>query len=103
MNAESSGARLTSLLSRLVSTKGEDIMLTSSSDQLGAYQRLRQTVPARLWRWQVISGWKWRHGKEHINALELRALEATIRWRVEHQQEMQVRPSHRFYGGSSCC
>ena len=74
--------KLVSLLSRLVSVKGEDILLNFGSDQIGSYQRLRQTVPARLWRWRVISGWQWTKGKEHINALELRALEATLRWRI---------------------
>ena len=75
--------RLEQLLSRLVSAKGEDILLSSTSDQVGAYQRLRQTVPAKLWRWKIIAGWKWKLGREHINCLELRALEATLRWRIE--------------------
>lgn len=75
--------RLEDLLARLVSAKGEDILLTSSSDQVNRFQRLRQTVPARLWKWKIISGWRWSHGQEHINVLEMRALEATIRWRVE--------------------
>ena len=94
MDLPSHGARLARLLSRLVSTKGEDIMIQSSSDQIASYQRLRQTVPSRLWRWKVISGWKWKHGKEHINALELRALEAAIRWRIEHQGELHCKFLH---------
>eukprot|EP00435_Cladocopium_sp_Y103_P024846 s916_g6.t1 len=86
--------QLETLLSRLVSTKGEDILLNSSTDQLHSFQRLRQTVPARLWRWKIISGWRWAHGREHINALELRALEATIRWRVERRGDFQCRFVH---------
>ena len=64
---------LEKLLSRLVSTKGKDFILSSSSDQVSSFQRLRQTVPARLWRWRIIAGWKWKLGKEHINSLELRS------------------------------
>lgn len=75
--------RLEKLLSRLVSSKGEDILLNSGTDQVHSFQRLRQTVPSRLWKWKIISGWKWTLGKEHINCLELRALETAIRWRVE--------------------
>eukprot|EP00435_Cladocopium_sp_Y103_P013721 s1034_g3.t1 len=85
---------LEKLLSRLVSAKGEDILLSSSSDQIHNFQRLRQTVPARLWKWKIISGWRWSHGKEHINALELRALEATIRWRVERLGDLHCRCEH---------
>ena len=86
--------RLERLLSRLVSAKGEDILISSGTDQIGSYQRLRQTVPARLWRWRIIAGWQWKHGREHINALELRALEASIRWRVEHLQQLSCKCLH---------
>ena len=86
--------RLEKLLGRLVSAKGEDILLNSSTDQVQRFQRLRQTVPARLWTWKVISGWKWTHGKEHINALEMRALEATVRWRVERLEDFQCKFVH---------
>ena len=86
--------RLEQLLSRLVSAKGEDILLNSGTEQVGSFQRLRQTVPSRLWKWKIISGWKWKHGKEHINALEMRALEATIKWRVEKLGELRCKFVH---------
>ena len=86
--------QLENLLSRLVSAKGEDILISSSTDQVNAYQRLRQTVPARLWKWKVISGWKWRRGKEHINCLEMRALEATLRWRIERLGDHRCKIVH---------
>eukprot|EP00438_Fugacium_kawagutii_P035567 Skav229231 [mRNA] locus=scaffold864:277248:282087:- [translate_table: standard] len=86
--------RLASLLSKLVSAKGEDLLLNSSSDQVASFQRLRQTVPARLWKWRIIAGWKWRHSGEHINSLELRAVLASIRWRVEHRQEIGCKFIH---------
>ena len=94
MSGEHHPVQLVELLSRLVSAKGEDILLNSSSDQIHGFQRLRQTVPAKLWRWQVISGWKWKLSREHINVLELRALEASIRWRVERLREMNCKFIH---------
>ena len=86
--------RLEQLLSRLVSAKGEDILLSSTSDQVGAYQRLRQMAPAKLWRWKIIAGWKWKLGREHINCLELRALEATLRWRIEKLGDFHCKVLH---------
>lgn len=64
--------------------KGEDILLSTPSTQLVKFHRLRASVPGKLWRWQVVTGWKWRHGKEHINSLELRAILNAVRWRIEH-------------------
>eukprot|EP00438_Fugacium_kawagutii_P017572 Skav222235 [mRNA] locus=scaffold3059:49406:52188:- [translate_table: standard] len=86
--------KLASLLSRLVSSKGEDLLLNSSTDQVASFQRLRQTVPSRLWHWRTISGWKWRHTNEHINSLELRAVLASVRWRVEHRHELHCKFVH---------
>ena len=81
-------------LSNLVSIKGEDIMLTSSTTQQAKFHRLRATVPAKCWRWKIVSGWQWTQGHEHINALELRAILTTIRWRLEHQHHVQTRLLH---------
>eukprot|EP00438_Fugacium_kawagutii_P022473 Skav232359 [mRNA] locus=scaffold2646:533467:535827:+ [translate_table: standard] len=79
--------RLATRLCGLLSIKGEDIMINSASSQQVKFHRLRASVPARLWRWKVISGWAWRGSTEHINALELRAVLTTMRWRVEHQKQ----------------
>ena len=81
-------------LCNLVSIKGEDIMLTSTTTQQAKFHRLRATVPSRCWRWKVISGWQWTQGKEHINSLELRAILTSIRWRLEHQGHVQTRFLH---------
>ena len=43
---------------------------------------------------KIVSGWKWHFSKEHINVLELRALEATIRWRVERTDDFHCRFVH---------
>ena len=84
---------LASKLGNLISVKGEDILLTSPTSQVARFHRLRASVPARLWRWRIVSGWKWRSA-EHINALELRAILTCLKWRVQHQRHAQCRLIH---------
>lgn len=81
-------------LANLVSIKGEDIMLTSTSSQLVRYHRLRASVPSKLWRWGVVAGWQWKGGKEHINSLELRAIVTSFKWRLQHQRHFKCRLVH---------
>lgn len=81
-------------LSNLVSVKGEDIMLNAPSSQLPKFQRLRASVPSRLWKWKIIAGWHWKHTHEHINALELRAIFTSLRWRIEKQRQTGCRMIH---------
>ena len=81
-------------LGRLVSTKGSDLMITAAQDEVQSYQRLRHTINAKMWRWRVVSGWKWRSQGEHINSLELRAILACLRWRCEHLGEHSTRILH---------
>eukprot|EP00435_Cladocopium_sp_Y103_P046961 s855_g13.t1 len=45
-------------LSTLVSVKGEDLMIQGATEPLVKHQRLRQTVPSRLWKWHEIAGWR---------------------------------------------
>ena len=90
----SSEATLVEQLGRLVSTKGADIMLISTPDEVQSHQRLRRTVNPKMWKWRVISGWKWTGQGEHINSLELRACLACLRWRLEHVQEHDCRILH---------
>ena len=47
-----------------------------------------------MWRWKVVSGWRWRCQGEHINSLELRAILACLRWRCEHVKEHSCRILH---------
>ena len=79
-------------LSNLVSVKGEDIMLTASSQEQIKFQRLRSSVPGRLWKWKVVTGWKWKGSPEHINVLEMRAILTSLRWRIEKKHMRK----HRF-------
>ena len=91
---EDHACQLATQLGNLISIKGEDILLSSSTEQQVKRHRLRASVPGRLWRWKIITGWKWRLGAEHINSLELRAVLTTLRWRLEHQLEHDCRLIH---------
>lgn len=77
---------LVTKLANLVSMKGEDVMLTTPTSQMQKYHRLRASVPSRLWKWRILSSWKWTGQREHINSLELRACFTTLKWRVIHQK-----------------
>ena len=81
-------------LGQLISVKGEDILLTTPSSQLTKFHRLRASVPSKLWKWKVVTGWKWTGQPEHINSLELRAVLTTVRWRVEHCRQVGCRFLH---------
>jgi hypothetical protein len=78
--------RLVSKLLTMVSFKGEDLLLQSSSEDQVKYHRLRASIPSGLWAWKTITGWKWRDSNEHINVLEMRAVLTAMRWRIEKQQ-----------------
>ena len=85
---------LVSKLLTLVSIKGEDLMLQSSSEDQVKYHRLRASVPAKLWVWKTITGWKWRDVSEHINVLEMRAVLTAMRWRIEKQGTLNSKFVH---------
>ena len=68
---------LVAQLGNLISVKGDDIMLSTPSSQLVKFHRLRSSIPPRLWKWRIVSGWKWRGAQEHINVLEMRAVLTT--------------------------
>ena len=85
---------LVSKLGNLISVKGEDILLSTASSQLTKFHRLRTSVPARLWRWKVVTGWKWQGTPEHINALEMRAVLTAIKWRVQFKKHIKGRFLH---------
>ena len=73
----------------MISVKGEDLLLQAASEDVVRYQRLRASVPSKLWKWQTVAGWRWSPSKEHINVLEMRAALTALRWRLEQ------RKSHR--------
>eukprot|EP00438_Fugacium_kawagutii_P030090 Skav228179 [mRNA] locus=scaffold3933:199068:202658:+ [translate_table: standard] len=89
-----SSSRLAWKMCNLMSIKGEDVLLTTPSTQLAKFHRHRASVPARLWKWRIITGWTWKSPGEHINSLELRAILTSIRWRLEHQLHFRRRFLH---------
>jgi site-specific DNA-cytosine methylase len=86
--------KLVTKLLTLVGVKGEDLMLQASSEDQVKYHRLRASVPAKLWKWRTITGWKWRDQNEHINVLEMRAVFTALRWRIEKQQVLKSKFVH---------
>lgn len=78
----------------LVSLKGEDLMLQSQGDVPTKFHRLRTSVPASLWRWRTVSGWRWSGTGDHINVLELRAAFTGVRWRALQLQQLDLRYVH---------
>lgn len=81
-------------LLNLVSIKGEDILLSSASENNVRYHRLRASLPARLWVWRTVCSWLWKGSKEHINALEMRAVLCALRWRIIKSGACNQRPVH---------
>eukprot|EP00435_Cladocopium_sp_Y103_P030696 s76_g7.t1 len=67
-------------LSGLVSIKGEDLLLQSTSEQMVKYQRLRSSIPSKLWKWKEVAGWSWKTPGEHINQLEMRAVLTSVKY-----------------------
>ena len=85
---------LVAQLGNLISVKGDDIMLSTPSSQLVKFHRLRSSIPPRLWKWRIVSGWKWRGAQEHINVLEMRAVLTTLKCRVCHKRMVGSRFLH---------
>ena len=86
--------KLVQKLLTLVSVKGEDIMLQHSSEDLVKYHRLRASIPADLWKWTTVASWQWTGQAEHINALELRAVLTSLRWRLERHKKVHCKFVH---------
>ena len=81
-------------LAGLVSVKGEDLLLQAPSEHVVKYHRLRSSIPAKLWKWAEVAGWRWKGGAEHINSLELRAAFTTIRWLIIKKRSYNCRCLH---------
>eukprot|EP00435_Cladocopium_sp_Y103_P030899 s1425_g7.t1 len=81
-------------LLNMVSVKGEDILLSSSTEETLRYHRLRASLPSNLWVWRTVCSWKWKGSKEHINVLEMRAVLCALRWRILKQKIRKQRLVH---------
>ena len=85
---------LVSKLLNLVSLKGEDIMVQAPSEETLRYPRLRASLPAGLWTWKTVMGWRWQGSPEHINVLELRAALTSLQWRFVKKQALRSKFVH---------
>ena len=81
-------------LSGLISQRGEDLLLQPSSENSLRTQRIRTSIPSRLWRWKVIGSWPWQNTDDHINLLELRAIWTSLKWRIERKRSVKSRFLH---------
>eukprot|EP00438_Fugacium_kawagutii_P004839 Skav221060 [mRNA] locus=scaffold3118:62102:67689:+ [translate_table: standard] len=81
-------------LTTLVSLKGEDLLLQSSTEEVVRYHRLRSSIPSNLWKWSTAASWRWLGAKEHINVLEMRAVLCALRWRLEKKHGVKVKFVH---------
>ena len=82
-------------LCSLMSSRGTDVLLQSQSEPVQTYDRLRTSVPARLWKWRTACGWQWKHDQEgtpeHIDRLELRAVLTAVKWRITKAKQTRTR------------
>ena len=81
-------------LMHFVSVKGEDLMIQAESENQVRFQRLRASVPGKLWRWRTVCGWPWKHSGFHINALELQAVLTCLQWRLSRKRHHRCRLVH---------
>lgn len=89
--------QLVTRICHLVSTKGTDVLLKSSTEVIPKSHRFRQTIPPNLWSWNVICGWSWplgSHGPEHINKLEMKAIYTSVKWRIFKQKVARQKCLH---------
>ena len=90
--------QLVSKICHLVSAKGSDVLLTAGNEPIPKYHRLRNSLSPKLWRWKVLCGWKWKPHQsgcpEHINKLELRAVQTALRWRLIRHKESRRKVLH---------
>ena len=96
--ASANDAQLIRKLGSLMSTRGTDVLLQSSTEPCQSYDRLRTSIPASLWRWRTACSWAWKRpqegAREHINRLELRAVLTAIKWRILKAKNRRKRFLH---------
>ena len=96
--ASENNATLIRKLGSLMSTRGTDVLLQAPSEPSQSNDRLRTSVPSRLWKWSTACGWTWKRfqvdDKEHINRLELRAVLTAIKWRALKAKQANRRFLH---------
>ena len=88
-------------LMRRCNHTGSDIRMTTGGI-LNPRAFPRQSVNASWWNWVKVFAFKWKR-KDHINALELRAIVQSLEWRVLHRREMERRVVHLTDSYTSVC
>ena len=83
---------LTRFLLSKVNHTGSDVQITTSQI-LCAKAYPRQSASAQWWEWKHCFHCRWKN-TEHINSLEMRAILLSLRWRVCHLEETEVRFAH---------
>ena len=86
--------QLVTKLLGLVSIKGEDLLIQPGTEPSVKHQRLRASIPAKLWKWRDVAGWLWRGDPEHINVLELRAVMTAVKWWIKKKKVQNTRFLH---------
>ena len=85
-------------LLHLVSPKGADVLLSNPTEGLPQYHRLRNSLSPKLWHWKVVTGWTWKANGgtvgEHINRLEMRAIDTSLRWRILKHKGFRTKILH---------
>ena len=94
-------------LGSLMSSRGTDVLLHAPTEPVQMYDRLRTSVPSRLWKWATACSWQWKrdqHGPpEHINRPELRAVLTSVKWRVMKAKQTRKRFIHLVDSLVSLC
>lgn len=69
--------------------KGSDIRI-----DVGIPYRPRAGVKSKLWRWQIVSSYKWKRGPGHINRGEPLAAANSFKWRLQSRRGIRKRFLH---------
>eukprot|EP00438_Fugacium_kawagutii_P018174 Skav226118 [mRNA] locus=scaffold1047:61528:65921:- [translate_table: standard] len=77
-------------LLNMISIKGEDILISSPTEESLRYHRLRASLPSGLWAWRTVCSWLWKGSREHINVLELRAVLCALRRTLEGATQAEM-------------
>jgi len=91
LNAEDLGRMVTTHIHRNAMHRGSDVRLATGI-LMNPSRWPRESVPTKRWRWKVVLAF--RQGDDHINALELRAIAASIRWRLRRADGVRSRAVH---------
>ena len=80
---------------RYAQHRGSDIRITTG-ELLRPDAWPRRAIPSTLWQWKAVLAFPWKDGQgsEHINALELRAYLATLKWRTRRRGNLNTRFFH---------